>query len=114
MESQTRTLKHSSAKAVLHHSAKPFDPAGTHVFSVTAHVLHLETFTVTGLSLPNATPAGVFASVRAPNNDNPQYSDSFVLTVNQIHPDSITFKIWRIDSSNDPSAPIRIDCMVVL
>jgi hypothetical protein len=83
------------------------------VFHVNAQIAHFEVFTVTGLSLPSATPAGVFASVRAPNNDNPQYSDSFALTVNQIHPDSITFKIWRVDSSDNPSASIRIDCMVV-
>jgi hypothetical protein len=114
MESHARTLKHSTAKAEIHHSGTPFAPAGTVVFHVNTHVSHFHFFTVTGLSLPSATPAAVLAAVRAPGNDNPQYSDSFALTVNQIHPDSITFKIWRIDSSNDPSAPIRIDCMVVL
>ena len=114
MDSYIRTSKHSTTKAETHHSGTPFAPAGTVVFHVNAHVSHFHLLTVTGLSLPNANPAGVFAGVRAPGNDNPGYSDSFALTVNQIHTDSITFKIWRVDSSDNPSAAIRVDCMVVL
>ena len=114
MANTTRTLKRSSVEAVVHHLGKDFAPAGTRSFSVTTNVTHFELLTVTGISLPSGNPAQVLATVRAPGNDNPRFSDSFALTVNEIHPDSLTFKIWRIDSSDNPSAPIRIDCLVVL
>jgi|SRR4051794_20914254 len=102
-----------SVKAVVHDKVA-FAPAGTSAFSVTTNVTHFTLLRVTGLSLPSGDPAQVLATVRAPGNDNPGFSDSFALTVNEIHPDSLTFKIWRVDSSDDPAAPIRIDCLVVL
>jgi len=114
MEKTTGTLERLSVEAVVHHLGKDFAPAGTSSFSVTANVSHFQLLTVTGLSLPSGNPAQVLATVRAPGNDNPRFSDSFALTVNEIHPDSITFKIWRVDSSDNPSAAIRIDCLVVL
>ena len=113
MEKTTKPLE-SSVKAVVHHHlSKDFAPAGTTSFSVEANVSHFEFLTVTGLSIPN-DPQQVLATVRAPGNDNPRFSDSFALTVNEIGPDHLIFKIWRVDSSDDPSAPIRIDCLLVL
>ena len=112
MEKTTGTLE-TSVKAVVHHLGKDFAPAGTISFSVTSNVSHFHLLRVTGISLPN-NPAQVLATVRAPGNDNPRFSDSFALTVNEIGPDSLTFKIWRVDSSDNPSAPIQIDCLVVL
>jgi hypothetical protein len=110
------TLKatESTAKAIKHEADKAFAPAGTQAYSVTAHVTHFELLTVTGLSLPNNNPFNVIATVRAPDNNNPGFSDSFALTVNQIRTNSIIFKIWRVDSSQDPSATIRIDFFIVL
>lgn len=114
MTQDINAFKKSSAKAVVHNVGKAFAPAGTVSFSVTANVSHFELLTVTGISLPSGNPAQVLTTVRAPGNDNPRFSDSFVLTVNEIHPDSLTFKIWRVDSSDNPSAPIQIDCLVVV
>ena len=91
---------------------RPLDN-GTISFSVTANVSHFEILSITGISLPSRNPTGVFATVRAPNDDNPLYSDSSSLTVNEVEQDVMRMKIWRIDSSQDPSAAIRIDVLVV-
>jgi hypothetical protein len=111
------TLKtyESTAEAIKHEANKAgFAPTGTQAYSVTANVTHFTRLTVTGLSLPNNNPFNVIATVRAPDNNNPGFSDSFALTVNQIRTNSMVFKIWRVDSSQDPSASIRIDFFVVL
>ena len=63
---------------------KPLGVAGGINFAVTANVTHFHFLTVTGINLPTDTPSVVLATVRAPNNDNPQFSDSFAVTVNQI------------------------------
>src|SRR5437763_879142 len=113
MEKTTRPQE-SSVKAVVHHHlSKDFAPAGTTSFSVEANVTHFHFLTVTYLSIPNI-PQQVLATVRAPGDDGPGFSDSFALTVNEIGPYHLVFKIWRVDSSDDPSAPIRIDCLLVL
>jgi len=112
---KTRNPEHKSVKAVVHDPGKDFAPAGTTAFTVPSiHVTHFTRLRITGISLPNGNPFAVLATVRAPGNDNPGFSDSFALTVNEIHPDSLTVKIWRVDSSDNPSAPIRIDFFVVL
>ncbi len=108
------TFSESTAKAEHHPRSAEFAPAGTLALSVIANVTHFHFLTVTGLSLPNNNPFNVIATVRAPNNDNPGFSDSFCLTVNKINRDSIVFKIWRTDSSANPSAAIRIDFFVVV
>ena len=82
-------------------------------FSVTANVSHFHKLRVTGVHIPR-NPFVVLATVRAPENDNPRFSDSFAVTVNQIETEALTFKIWRVDSSGNPAAPIRIDFLVVL
>ena len=92
---------------------KPLDANGLVTFSVTVNVSHYEFLRVTGINLPSRTPSAVFASVRAPNDDNPQYSDSFALTVNEVEQNVMNLKIWRVDSSQNPSAAIRIDVLVV-
>jgi hypothetical protein len=113
MEKNTNPAQ-KSVKAFVHDPGKDFSPTGTTAFTVTTNVSHFTLLRITGISLPNGNPFAVLATVRAPGNDNPGFSDSFALTVNEIHPDSLTVKIWRVDSSDDPSAPIRIDFFVVL
>jgi hypothetical protein len=113
MNSSTMTPKKNSVKATVRNLRTAFAPDGTIAFSVVHNVSHFEFLTVTGLSIPN-DPQCVLATVRAPGNDSPGFSDSFALTVNAVGPDNIIFKIWRVDSSDDPSAPIQIDCLVVL
>jgi hypothetical protein len=110
---KTTQAQEASVKAVVHHHGREFAPAGTIAFSVIHNVSHFTRLTVTGLSIPN-NPRQVLATVRAPENDNPGFSDSFALTVNQIGTTTLTFKIWRVDSSDNPSAPIQIDCLLVL
>jgi hypothetical protein len=113
MAKTTRALE-TSVKAVVHPPGKDFvAPERMLAFSVTANVSHFHRLRVTGVHIPS-NPFLVLATVRAPENDNPRFSDSFALTVNQIEKEALTFKIWRVDSSNDPSAPIRIDFLLVL
>ncbi len=105
-------MSHTHSIHLQHDNIKPLDN-GFITFTVSSiNVSRWEFLNITGLNLP-ANPSGVFVSVRAPNNDNPQYSDSFVLTVNHVVQNSIILKIWRVDSSDNPSAPIRIDGLVI-
>jgi hypothetical protein len=112
---ETKAKATESTAVAVKHAANPnFAPAGTLAFSVTANVTHFHFLTVTGISLPNNNPFNVIATVRAPGNNNPGFSDSYALTVNQINTNSVIFKVWRVDSSDNPAASIRIDFFVVL
>ena len=63
------------------------------------------------LSAPN--PWAVFVQVRSPNNSNPTYGDSFVVTVNEIFREFISLKILRVDSSSNPAAQIELNVLIV-
>jgi hypothetical protein len=68
-----------------------------------------------GVKFPD-NPQMVLAQVRDPSNQNQtnQYPDSFAVTVAEVVPDFLIFKIARADQpANSEGAHIRIDFLVV-
>ncbi|GEP12809.1 hypothetical protein MGN01_46540 [Methylobacterium gnaphalii] len=63
--------------------------------------------------MPTANPFTVMLTARAPNNSNPDYTDSYSLTVNEVAIDYIEIKLFRVDKLEQPAAQLTIDILVI-